>query len=475
MKKWSIVTGLLASCIMLAVLPAASFAGFVSGSTGADGDFTPTANTLLQIPDSGVFNFGVVNIPSGVTVTFTRNADNTPVTILATGDVTINGTISVNGTNGSWALPGAGGPGGFDGGQGGPVALIGKKGEGPGGASAGSPIISQSNGGGCGGGGGFAFSGGGGGTYSGTALGGGGGAAYGNDRMIPFIGGSGGGGGGGTTSGTAAYVGGGGGGGGGAILIASSGTITIGGGITANGGGGANGEYFSGSSTNGYYGGGGGGGSGGSIRLVANTISGNGTLSAAGAGGGQGFQTWGGSGSAGRIRLEYTTLNRTASSNPVPTQVSTPGPLTPSNMPVLTIASVGGVNVPVTPKGAFSSPDVLLPFDATNPVAIVVNGTNIPAGQTVTVKATPSVGTATSASATLTGAGSSTSATVSISLSTSYPSLITATVTYQLASLNLPDIYINGEKVESIRVASSLGGRSAVTYITVTGKEIAAL
>ena len=62
---------------------------FNSGSTGADGPFSPTATTTLTLPPSGVFNFTTVNIPSSVTVRFTKNAANTPVTILASGDVTI--------------------------------------------------------------------------------------------------------------------------------------------------------------------------------------------------------------------------------------------------------------------------------------------------------------------------------------------------------------------------------------------------
>src|SRR5437867_965457 len=100
---------------------------FSSGSTGADGAFAPTANTTLTLPPNGVFNFTTVNIPSGVTVTFVKNAANTPVTILASGTVTVAGTISVNGTIGTAGTttgplfnPGApGGPGGFVGGQGG--------------------------------------------------------------------------------------------------------------------------------------------------------------------------------------------------------------------------------------------------------------------------------------------------------------------------------------------------------------------
>src|SRR3990172_6560050 len=99
--------------VLLLCLNVAGAGTFVSGSTGADGAFNPTTNTELQIPPSGIFNFTTVNIPSGVTVTFKKNAANTPVYILATGDVTIAGTIKVSGGSVSSTTstsPGAGGP-----------------------------------------------------------------------------------------------------------------------------------------------------------------------------------------------------------------------------------------------------------------------------------------------------------------------------------------------------------------------------
>src|SRR5437868_6760935 len=73
---------------------------FNSGSTGVDGPFAPTTNTQVQIPESGVFNFKTVNIHSNNHVTFKRNSKNTPVIILASGNVTIFGGIRVDGTNG---------------------------------------------------------------------------------------------------------------------------------------------------------------------------------------------------------------------------------------------------------------------------------------------------------------------------------------------------------------------------------------
>jgi hypothetical protein len=89
---------------------------FSSGSTGADGAFAPTTSQSVQLPASGVFNFTTVTIPTSVTITFIRNARNTPVTILASGDVNISGQINVSGTGGNGVFPGQGGPGGFDGG-----------------------------------------------------------------------------------------------------------------------------------------------------------------------------------------------------------------------------------------------------------------------------------------------------------------------------------------------------------------------
>src|SRR5262249_20780244 len=143
---------------------------------------------------------------------------------LVQSNVTINGSVSLDGFNNNAGDPNSlpePGPGGFRAGF--------NAGLGPGGS--GGP-----------------------GAYSGN---------YGNAQIVPLIGGPGGGG-----SGAVA-----GGGGGGPILIAAAGTIQINsrGSCHANGG------------TGGFPGAGiGGGGSGGGIRLVASQISGNGTILATG-------------------------------------------------------------------------------------------------------------------------------------------------------------------------------------------------
>lgn len=153
-----------------------------------------------------------------------------------------------------------------------------------------------------------------------------------------------------------------------------------------------------------------------------------------------------------------------------------PYAVTPANMPSLSITSIGGMDVPSVPKGSFGAPDVMLPFNTKNPITVVVTGTNIPTGQTVTVKASPSVGTATSATGTLSGTDTASSTSVSLTIATAYPSLITSSVTFQVAALNgVGPIYAGGEKVEFVRVAANLGGSSTVTYITGSGKEFPAV
>src|SRR5712692_6261595 len=163
-------------CMAWTPAPArAQLNNFSSGSTGADGAFSPTTSQTIQVPESGVFNFTTINIPTGVTITYTRNSKNTPVTILATGDVTIVGTISVAGAGGlSNGGGGRGGPGGYDGGAAGFGfdTFVGVTGDGPGGGGGGSSTNGTTLSGG--GGGGYASAGVNGGVQTGAVAGAGG-------------------------------------------------------------------------------------------------------------------------------------------------------------------------------------------------------------------------------------------------------------------------------------------------------------
>jgi len=427
-----------------------------SGSTGADGAFSPTTTQTIQVPASGVYNFTTVNIPSGVTITFTPNATNTPLTILAQGNVTVAGTIVLTGQSGSGSVGGIGGPGGFRGGNGGfGIANIpGTNGDGPGGGGGG---VASGSTAGFGAGAGYQSAGG-----TPTIAGSGqGGPAYGSASLLPLIGGSGGGGAGSvsTTQGLA------GGGGGGAILIASSGTVTISGTIHANGGSGAGGSGFPH----------GGSGSGGAIRLVATTLTGGGTLDVTG---GTNLATSGtNAGSPGYVRAEAYNFN-SFSPNISPLGASTMGPPNPVNLsggPSLVIASVAGVNAPAVPNGSLTqSPDIVLPAGQANPVTVQLQAMNIPLGTSAVVTVIPTTGAGSSVSSTvLAGTTASSTAQASVTLPAGV-SVITASITINLSNLadSVFPKWIKGEPIEKVEIAATLGGKSHITYITQSGKRV---
>lgn len=468
--------------LVLAALACSGFNtafAFTSGSTGSDGAFSPTVNTQLQLPSDGIFNFTTVNIPSGVTVTFQKNTTNTPVTFLASGDVTIAGNINVDGAPapavgaagdgniGDDGLPGIGGPGGFDGGRGSIAGsnAPGSSGIGPGGAG---PAGDNGNiNSVCGGAGG---------SYStvgrfwsnqtnnicanriGSATLG---TTYGSESLLPLIGGSGG------SSGFSgsAFGGGGGGGGGGAILIAASGTVTISGTVRANGGEGGN-------TAGGSFGGSGGSGSGGAIRIIATTIAGNGAVTANGgpdAGVASSSPSNGGAGGSGRIRFESDNITRTAVTTPA-FDFKAPQEVFVAGLPALRITSVAGVAAPATPTG---NADITLPQATANPVSVVFTTTGVPVGNTVTLSLTPASGSSVNVVSTaLSGTVDNATANVSVTLP-SGPSILSASVSYTVtASIgNALRNFAKGETVERIVLAALPGGLSETTLITVTGKE----
>jgi plastocyanin len=265
----------------------------VPGANGTDGPLVITANTEIDLSQAVtgtwdqdntanagkgvydpakwavVFKFSSVTVNSGATVTFKNHPSRAPVVWLVNGNVTIAGTVSMNGQNGQLApVLSEPGPGGFRGGLGSYLSVMnGGAGFGPGGGG------QQGN---AGGPGGYGSNG----VHDTAAQRG---FAYGNPSLIPLIGGSGG-------AGDPEFTNNlGGGAGGGAILIASQGLLTISGQIRTNGGNGLN-EWSQNS----------GGGSGGGIRLIADTLSGSGALTAVG---GTGWHISG----LGRIRIERVT------------------------------------------------------------------------------------------------------------------------------------------------------------------------
>ena len=233
--------------VLMALAVSSSWSQINTGSDGSDGVFNPSTNTIIDMTShpNGIYQYASVNVPSGVSVRFTPNVNNTPVVWLVQSNVTINGAVSVSGLPAlqGAVVGGAGGPGGYRGGS-----YSSPVGQGPGGGNAGTSNQVY------GGNGSYGFAG----FYMGPmSMMQPPGPIYGNGYLIPFLGGSGGG---------ASYSTGCGGGGGGAILIAAGGGIQINGYVVATGGVGS------------WYSFAGGDGSGGSIRFVAPSITGTGMV-----------------------------------------------------------------------------------------------------------------------------------------------------------------------------------------------------
>src|SRR5262245_11909056 len=245
LMKWNKIL----STLLLLPTVHCTWAQFDSGSTGTVALVVAPGTTLTtNLPPDGVLHFTTISIGNNATLRFRTNALNTPVYLLAKGDVVINGTIDVSGrgTGTNAFVGGEPGPGGFGGGAPGflvqagpPPSALGGAGHGPGG---GRDISSQRDG-----------------FYAAPSTG----SGYGYPHLIPLVGGSGG-------CGRGNSITNGGGGGGGAILIASSTRIQIntGGKVLAQGGPRSDGNA--------------GFGSGGAIRLVAPMVLGTGSLDVSG-------------------------------------------------------------------------------------------------------------------------------------------------------------------------------------------------
>lgn len=250
---------------------------FTTGSNGSLGDLSLLdADQTVELPPDGRLHYKTIKVAGGRILRFKRNPLNTPVQLLAQGDIVIEGIIDVSGSvaPGTPPIGGAGGPGGFDGGKpgfGADTPPGDGYGPGAGGSGTAGPQVNSAGGAGYGepsppSASNSQFKGG----------------TYGSPLLIPLMGGSGGGGDTGTP-------GNGGGGGGGAILVASNTKIRVAAGarIVSQGG------SWRGSSHN--------AGSGGAIRLLAPKVEGNGSIEVQGGGSG---------GGAGRIRVDC--LDKTA-------------------------------------------------------------------------------------------------------------------------------------------------------------------
>ncbi|ETR72319.1 MAG: hypothetical protein OMM_01810 [Candidatus Magnetoglobus multicellularis str. Araruama] len=357
--------------VFLCVLPAQA-AITIPGADGSDGALQITATTVIDLSEAVtgawdadnsanagkgiydsekwavVFKYSSVNIDAGATLSFSNHPSRAPVVWLVNGNVTIDGTVSLNGQGYQTPpLNSQPGPGGFRGGAGTYDNWVkAGSGLGPGGGQRSSGV-------------GY------GGSYG--SIGGNGPERYGNQSLIPLIGGSGGG---SDINGTKS-----GGAGGGAILIACKNTLSVNGVLRSNGGNG--------------YNDGPGGGSGGGIRLIADILAGTGTVNALG---GDGYKTY--DGGLGRISIERVVNDNTLvivpETDPIHLSSETTATLwPPDNAPKVKILSIGGKTPPDDPRASFGTygADVALPEVSTTQV--VVETTNVEQASQVIVRVTP--------------------------------------------------------------------------------------
>lgn len=373
------LTSLLAVWLVATQAPLLLAQGFNSGSTGAYGPMNITADTTLDLPPDGIFHCTTINVEAGGILRFNRNALNTPVYLLATGDVTISGQIDVSGGNGTASPPigGKGGPGGFDGGSPGFDAVPPGAGYGPGGGKGGpyTGFVENDVGSGS-----YA-------TIDSRYVSTNHGATYGSPLLVPLVGGSGGGG----STGSPGLAGQGGGGGGGAILVASNTRILFdqSGQIAAYGGSGYGGIYAQ--------------GSGGAVRLVAPKIVGSSQNTiAVNTGAGQG-----------RIRID--TLDRSGLSLSFGGQASVGAFLTvfPSPVPRLDIISAAGTSIP---QGSTSPVTIQLPFGSTSNRTVTVQARDFGEQVPIRVVLTPESGVPTSYDATINNTSGNNPATATVNV-----------------------------------------------------------
>lgn len=391
---------------------AAGQAQFNSGSTGADGTLDlatmncPDNVCKVVLPESGVLHYTTINIPAGRELRFIGNSHNTPATMLAQGLVLINGSISVS----SFGQTGHGGSCSFVPAELAPGAFrggqAGMNGFGPGGGTSTDPH----------------------------------GKWVGPLSLVPMVGGSGGGG----------WINGfGGGRGGGALLIASSSTVTGSGSIYALGSRdcsqGGNGLFF------------GSQGSGGAIRIVANSINYSGVFNAC-------------TGFCGVVRLEATSLVFTGSSTPAAVLGPINPTVIPASVPVLSISTVGGYEVPSFAGTRTDTVDMLLPNQLTDPINVQVSANNIPTGAPVNVGLVSGSPSGTSTPCLLAGTFAASSCTATIS------NLNRPGVTYLLATaaFSPPAVVARfnpkgTHHVAQIRLEARIGGKPKYLFLSEKG------
>jgi hypothetical protein len=137
----------------------------------------------------------------------------------------------------------------------------------------------------------------------------------------------------------------------------------------------------------------------------------------------------------------------------------------------LAITSVGGFAVPANPTG---SGDITLPINQPNPVTVTMATSGVPVGSVITLTVTPAgAAHATVDSPPTTGTTASATASVDATIPTGSTVLVASTSFTVTASLgNELSRFAQGEQVEKVTLATTLGGRSKMLLTTISGRDV---
>lgn len=147
----------------------------------------------------------------------------------------------------------------------------------------------------------------------------------------------------------------------------------------------------------------------------------------------------------------------------------------------LSIQSVGGAAVAANPSGALANPDVVIPAQQTNPVAVVVRCTNLPLHSEITVVVQPAHGAPVQALG-INNVGTAASSTATISLTmprgggiiyakavSGLSGVASNTPGERARSLAQTGWTATGERFKAVEIVSLPGGRQKIAYIGESG------
>ena len=150
----------------------------------------------------------------------------------------------------------------------------------------------------------------------------------------------------------------------------------------------------------------------------------------------------------------------------------------------LSIATIAGTTISLSPSGVLANPDVIIPAQQSNPIPIVVNCANIPLSTEISVVIHPTNGPDVQAVA-MNNVGTLAASTATVSLNMPrgggiiYAKCVSGVANLgvdssskelRTKSLAQTGLTADGERFSKMEVTAVLGGKQQIAYLTESGK-----